>query len=158
EQAEADNQEAASHAEEVEAVEETQHESQEPWRVSGSGLLEEEEIEEDESELPGFEEDADLAEFEELEEEVMGQEQIAAGRELVDALRDAHVSERTSGPFATEELETEEMDEPGEVFGAEDETDEADEETFAENSEESDDLEGARAEHRATANAGYQQP
>jgi ribonuclease G len=162
EQAEADNQETASHAEEFDAAEETQHESQEPWRVSGSGLIEEEEIEEDESELPGYEEDADLSEFEELEEEVMGQEQIAAGRELVDALRDAHVSERTAGPFTTEgleaeELETEETDEPGEVFGVEEESDEADEEAFAETSEGADDLEGARAEQRATANAGYQQ-
>src|SRR5262249_9161177 len=127
EQAEGENQETASHAEEVEATEET-HESQEPWRGSGSGLLEEEEIEEDESELPGFEEDADLAEFEELEEEVMGQEQIAAGREVVDALRDAHVSERTAGPFAAEGLEAEEMDEPGEAFGVEEEeSDDADE-------------------------------
>src|SRR5215472_15583499 len=44
-----------------------------PWQASGSGVVEEEEIaEEEEVELPGFEEDADLAEFEELEEEVLG--------------------------------------------------------------------------------------
>src|SRR5262245_45146558 len=55
-----------------------------PWQAAGAGVVEEEEIEEEESELPGFEPDADLAEYEELEEEVLGSgsEMVALGSEI----------------------------------------------------------------------------
>jgi Rne/Rng family ribonuclease len=151
-------------AESVSAPREPQSESPGPWRASGSGLLEEEEIEEEESELPGFEEDADLAEFEELEEEVMGgapNEQIAAGGELTEAVREAHLNERTTRQYEPEGLNAEELGPlSAGVFGAEEDVEEDDEGGFEEagGSESSEDLEGARAEHRADGTAGYQQP
>ncbi len=137
-------------------------EGSQPWQASGRGVMEEEEIEEEESELPGFEEDADLAEYEELEEEVLGSgsdQMVAFGSELTEAVRDAHINERATGQYEAEGLEAhEEMDEAAEVFGlAEEGEEEGDEmETAA---EDAGDLEGARAEHRAaTGTAGYQQP
>jgi Rne/Rng family ribonuclease len=139
-----------------------QPESTETFRASGSGLLEEEEIEEEESELPGYEEDADLSEFDELEEEVMGQDQIAAGRELIEAVRDAHVNERTTGQYEPEGHDTEDTEDlMAGVFGAGNEDLDEEEEPGAEEpggEEHADDLEGARAEHRAAGTAGYQQP
>ena len=53
-------------------------------------MIEEEEIEEEESDIPGFEEDADMGEFEELEEEVLGQsgeQMVPMGSELMEAVR-----------------------------------------------------------------------
>ena len=136
----------------------------EAGRAPGAGLLEEEEIEEEESELPGFEEDADLSEFDELEEEVMGpaHDQIAAGREVMEAVREAHVNERTTRQYEPEGVDGEEMEaEPAGIFAAgEEEVDEDEEPGFEEASREgeAEDLEGARAEHRAAGTAGYQQP
>jgi ribonuclease E len=140
---------------------------------SSSGVMEEEEIEEEESELPGFEEDADLAEYEELEEEVMGpgnDQMVAAGRELTEAVRDAHINERATGQYEAEGLDAEEegleaedegglaarlsaaLEDQEEGQGLGDEFEESDQ------GEPADDLEGARAEHRAAAGtAGYQQ-
>jgi ribonuclease G len=136
-----------------------------PWRDAGSGVVEEEEIEEEEIELPSFEEDVDLAEYEELEEEVMGpgsDQLVAAGRELTEAVRDAHVIEHATGQYEAEGLDTDQDD-----FGPlsrlspmaeEEEEGQGIEEEFEEASEEGEDLEGARAEHRAAAgHAGYQQ-
>jgi ribonuclease G len=138
--------------------------TQQPWQVSGSGVMEEEEIEEEESELPAYEEDPDLAEYEELEEETMGpgnDQMVAAGSELTDAVRDAHINERATGQYEAEGLDQDEMDEVAEALGMEEEAEDADEgdEAFESTEEESgDDLEGSRAEHRAVAGtAGYQQ-
>jgi ribonuclease G len=132
-----------------------------PWQASGSGVVEEEEIsEEEEGELPGFEEDADLSEFEELEEEVLGsgsEQMVAFGSELTEAVRDAHINERATGQYEAEGLESrDEFEESTLPFaGMEEEEDEL--ETLE--GEGSDDLEGSRAEHRAAAGtAGYQQP
>jgi ribonuclease E len=129
---------------------------------AGSGLIEEEEIEEEESELPGFEEAADLAEYEELEEEVIGpgnDQMVAAGNELTEAVRDAHINERATGQYEAEGLEVpEELEEIVEAFDLEEESQE-DEGEAPEAADESGqgDLEGARAEHRASATADYQQ-
>jgi ribonuclease G len=129
--------------------------------ASGAGVMEEEEIEEEEIELPGFEEDADLAEYEELEEEVMGpgnEQLVAAGNELTEAVRDAHVNERATGQYEAEGLDQEEMDEVAEALGLTEgaEEDEGEELETAEEGPGTD-LEGARAEHRAAAGtAGYQ--
>ena len=71
-------------------------------------MIEEEEIEEEESEIPSFEEDADMAEFEELEEEVLGQsgdQMVPMGTELMEAVRDAHVNERATGKYEAEGLD-----------------------------------------------------
>jgi ribonuclease G len=141
-----------------------------PWQASsasGPGVVEEEEItEEEESELPRFEEDADLAEYEELEEEVLGagnDQMVAFGNELTEAVRDAHINERATGQYEAEGLGLqEEMEDAGLPFA--EETGEEDEfemleEADAEAGTQGDDLEGARAEHRAVAGtAGYQQP
>lgn len=130
----------------------------EAWQATGSGVVEEEEIDEEESELPSFEEPLEVGEFEELEEEVLGaghENLVAAGSELTDAVREAHINERATGRFETEELE--EQDE-SEQDGPE--TSAIADEDFDEETEGDPDegLEGARAEHRASAGtAGYQQ-
>ncbi|HEY6274683.1 MAG TPA: Rne/Rng family ribonuclease [Terriglobales bacterium] len=128
---------------------------------AGSGLIEEEEIEEEESELPGFEEAADLAEYEELEEEVIGpgnDQMVAAGSELTEAVRDAHINERATGQYEAEGLEVpEELEDIVEAFGLEEgEEDEGEAEAATDESGHGD-LEGARAEHRASGTADYQQ-
>ena len=160
-----------SQAEESSAEEEPQ-----PWRASPRGVMEEEEIEEEESDLPGFEEDLDLAEFDELEEEVLGpgdERLVAMGGELTEAVRDAHINERATGRYEGEGLE-ERADEAGEdefldrfnriadqdeEQGVAEEFDESEEDEAGEPVEGEEELEGARAEHRvATGTAGYQQP
>src|SRR5262249_46740527 len=136
-----------------------------PWTASGSGVMEEEEIEEEEMELPAFEgEDADLAEYEELEEEVLGSRSdqlVAAGSELTQAVRDAHINERATGQYEAEGLGSSETEEGHEMFcvgeGGEDD-DEGLDAGQEEAEAEGEGLEGARAEHRAAAGtAGYQQ-
>ncbi len=120
------------------------------------GVIEEEEIEEEESEIPGFEEDMDMAEFEEMEEEVLGQsgdQLVPMGNELMEAVRDAHVNERATGKYEAEGLEPEELEEVEEALGLADEGPEGGEE----GEEEAEELEGASAEQRAPATAGYQQ-
>jgi Rne/Rng family ribonuclease len=152
-----------------------------PWRAAPRGVMEEEEIEEEESDLPGFEEDLDLAEFDELEEEVLGpgdERLVAMGGELTEAVRDAHINERATGQYEAEGLE-ERADEAGDEAGEDEflerfnrmagdqdeeqgvaeELDEAEEDEAGEPLEGEEELEGARAEHRvATGTAGYQQP
>jgi len=132
-----------------------------PWHASGPGLVEEEEIiDEEESDLPRFEEDADLAEYEELEEEVLGagnEQMLALGNELTEAVRDAHINERATGQYEAEGLELhEDLDDSalpfGEEAGGEDEL-----ETLEGAEAEDEDVEGARAEHRAAAGAAGSQ-
>jgi Rne/Rng family ribonuclease len=124
------------------------------------GVVEEEEIEEDESDLPGFEEDADLTDYEEMEEEVLGSgndQMVAAGRELTEAVRDAHINERATGQYEAEGLDPEELEEVAEVLGLGEEDENGHEELEPAEGE-GEDLEGARAEHRAAAGtAAYQQ-
>jgi ribonuclease G len=132
---------------------------QRPWQSSGHGVVEEEEIEEEESEMPGFEEDPDMVEYEELEEEVLGkagEHMVPMGNELMEAVRDAHVDEQATGKYEAEGLDPEELEQVEEAFGlAEEAGDEA--ENGEETEEETEDLEGASAEQRAPAAAGYQQ-
>jgi len=122
------------------------------------GVIEEEEIEEEESDIPGFEEDADMGEFEELEEEVLGQsgeQMVPMGSELMEAVRDAHVNEQATGKYEAEGLDPEELEEVEEAFGREeDETENGDVEIEEATQE---DLEDGSAEQRAPATAGYQQ-
>ena len=89
------------HAGESEAEAEKQNTrfaaQQQPWQASSRGLVEEEEIEEEESELPGYEEDLDLAEFDELEEEVLGpgdERLVPMGSELTEAPRRESITVR----------------------------------------------------------------
>ncbi|HKD44848.1 MAG TPA: Rne/Rng family ribonuclease, partial [Candidatus Angelobacter sp.] len=147
-----------------EDVAETRPEAGQPWRAPANGVVEEEEIEEEEMELPSFEEDADLAEYEEMEEQVMGpgsDQMVAAGRELTEAVRDAHINERATGQYEGEGLDPEEMEQVAEALGLAEVGEEMEEEDEdLESAEEGgvEDLEGARAEHRAAAGtAGYQQ-
>ena len=133
-----------------------------PWKAAASGVVEEEEIEEEESDLPGFEEDVDLVEYEELEEEVLGpgnEAMVAMGRELTEAVRDAHVNEHATGQYEADGLEgSEEAEEGAEgesgIFGLTHEDVEEDMETAE---EEDTDLEGAGPEHRAAPVNGGQQ-
>ena len=154
-----------------------------PWRASPRGVMEEEEIEEEESELPGYEEDLDLAEFDELEEEVLGpgdERLVPMGGELTEAVRDAHINERASGRYedgleertddgAEEAPEDEFLERFNPIAGEQDEehgateefdeSEESEEDDAGEPVEGEEELEGARAEHRvATGTAGYQQP
>jgi ribonuclease G len=147
---------------------ETPERQQEPWPGSGrpsgdrgqqaSGVIEEEEIEEEESDIPGFEEDADMGEFEELEEEVLGQsgeQMVPMGSELMEAVRDAHVNERATGKYEAEGLDPDEMEEVEEAFGREEDETESGDVEIEEATQE--DLEDGSAEQRAPAAAGYQQ-
>ena len=146
------------------------------WQAAGRGIVEEEEIEEDESELPEFDDEHfDLAEYEELEEEELAphnDQMVAMGRELTEAVRDAHIHERATGQYEGEDLD------PGDEDDEEDEADatngidhqhalaeagvEEDGEELTDEIEmaaETEDLEGTRAEARAPGStAGYQQP
>ncbi len=144
----------AAEVERAAAAESPAQESRGPWGAAGHGVVEEEEIEEEELELPGFEEELELAEFDELEEEELGpgaDQLVPVGSELTEAVRDAHVNEHATGEYEAEGLEArEEFEEAGEAFPP------AEEEGFeGEAVEEAEELEGARAEHRAAAIAGY---
>src|SRR4029077_9677627 len=143
--------EAATH---LDSSLETPERQQESWPLAGRpsedrgqqarGVIEEEEIEEEESEIPGFEEDADMGEFEELEEEVLGQsgeQMVPMGSELMEAVRDAHVNEQATGKYEAEGLDPEELEEVEEAFGLAEEDAEGGEEEGAEESVE--ELEGA---------------
>ncbi|HEX4603616.1 MAG TPA: Rne/Rng family ribonuclease [Candidatus Angelobacter sp.] len=160
---EEDQAEAATH---LDSALESPAQEQQAWSPASStqgpaqqarGVMEEEEIEEEESDIPGFEEDPDIGEFEELEEEVLGQageQMVPMGSELMEAVRDAKVNERATGQYEAEGLEPEELEQVEEAFGLEEEDSENGEEEGAEEHEE---LEGASAEQRAPAAAGYQQ-
>jgi ribonuclease E len=134
---------------------------QRPGQLQSQGVVEEEEIEDEESEIPGYEDDLDLAEFEEMEEEVLGQsndQMVPMGNELMEAVRDAHVNERATGKYEAEGLEPEEIEAVEAAFGlaeAEGEEEEAEEDEGEEAIAE--ELEDASAEQRAPATAGYQQ-
>src|SRR5215510_6571605 len=82
---------------------------------SARGVVEEEEIEEEESEMPPFDEEhLDLADYEELEEEELApldDQMVPLGRELTEAVRDAHVNEHATGQYEAEGLEGTEFDE-----------------------------------------------
>lgn len=135
------------------------------WFGSAPGVVEEEEIEEEESDLPEFDDEhLDLADYEELEEEELapaGDHMVAMGRELTEAVRDAHVNEHATGQYEAEGLEAgEEDEETAEAFAVHDHEEQSGEEIDEETelSEETEELEGARAEARAPdAIAGYQQ-
>lgn len=133
------------------------------------GLVEEEEIEEEESEMPEFDDEdrLELSDFEELEEEELApadDQMVAMGRELTEAVRDAHVIGHATGQYEAEGLEGAEMDEElaesgddGHAHEESAEEEEADEEDAiaaeagGENGE-------RRAEVRASGStAGYQQ-
>jgi ribonuclease G len=123
--------------------------------------MEEEEIEEEESEFPSFEEQFELDEFEQLEEEEMDQfdeQLVPLGSDLTEAVRDAHTAERATGQYESEGLEGEggeEFEETAEAFG---QAGAAEGEEDLEPSEGSEDIEEGSAEMRAPLpTAGYQQ-
>jgi Rne/Rng family ribonuclease len=123
--------------------------------IEARGVMEEEEIEEEESDMPGFQEDADMGEFEELEEEVLGQSgepMLPMGNELMEAVRDARVNENATGKYETVELDSDEQEEVEDAFGAEEDLEGGEEES----GEESEDADGA-GEQRAPAAPGSQQ-
>lgn len=132
---------------------------------SARGVVEEEEIEEEESELPQFddEERLDLSDYEELEEEELApvdDQMVAMGREITEAIRDAHVAEHATGQYEAEGLEAgdvdEELAEPGEEGGLH--AADAEEDDAGDDSEEVENGEPDRAEVRASSStAGYQQ-
>jgi ribonuclease E len=72
-----------------------------PWKATGRGVVEEEVIEEEEGDLPAYEDDLDLGEFEELEEENL----VPMGSELTEAVRDAHINEHATGQYEAEGLD-----------------------------------------------------
>ncbi|MGB9120370.1 MAG: Rne/Rng family ribonuclease [Candidatus Angelobacter sp.] len=126
--------------------------------MQARGVIEEEEIEEEESDLPRFEEDLDMGEFEELEEEVLGQsgeQMVPMGKELMEAVRDAHVNEQATGKYEAEGLDPDELEEVEEAFGHGEEDGEGGDVEIEEATQE--DLEDGSAEHGAPAASGYQQ-
>ena len=150
--------------EEITGPEKATSQAANPWFASGSGVVEEEEIEEEEGEFPEFDyERPDLADYEELEEQELApadDQMVAMGSELTEAVRDSHVVEHATGQYEAEGLETgEEGDEGAGIFTAQEEEegdDESSEEIELE--DETEEPEGARAEARApSGTAGYQQ-
>ena len=125
--------------------------------MQARGVIEEEEIEEEESDLPRFEEDLDMGEFEELEEEVLGQsgeQMVPMGKELMEAVRDAHVNEQATGKYEAEGLDPDELEEVEDAFGQGEEDAEGGDEEQGDHAEE---IEGASAEHGVPVASGYQQ-
>jgi ribonuclease G len=121
------------------------------------GVIEEEEIEEEESDFPRFEEDPDMSEFEELEEEVLGQsgeQMVPMGSELMEAVRDAHVNDQATGKYEAEGLDPDELEEVEEAFGLGEEEAEGGDVEVEEATQE--DLEDGSAGHHAPAATGYQ--
>jgi ribonuclease G len=124
------------------------------YSASGRGVMEEEEIEEEESDIPGFQdEEGDLTEFDELEEEVLGQagdQMLPMGTELMEAVRDARVHERATGKYEAEGVDPDEMEEQ------EDDLDLSGD-LGAEEQEESEDHENGGAEQQASPAGDYPQ-
>ncbi len=167
-----DEEEKAEEATHRDSSPESPSQAQQSWTPAGSnpeniseqnrgaqarGVMEEEEIEDEESDIPGFEEDLDMGEFEELEEEVLGQsgeQMVPMGNELMEAVRDAHVNERATGKYEAEGLDPDELEEVEGAFGQGEDDAEGEDEEGGEPSEE---LEGASAEQHTPATAGYQQ-
>lgn len=121
------------------------------------GVIEEEEIEEEESDFPRFEEDPDMGEFEELEEEVLGhagEQMVPMGSELMEAVRDAHVNDQATGKYEAEGLDPDELEEVEEAFGLGEEEAEGGDAEVDEATQE--DLEDGGAEHHAPAASGHQ--
>jgi ribonuclease G len=124
--------------------------------MQARGVIEEEEIEEEESDLPRFEEDLDMGEFEELEEEVLGQsgeQMVPMGKELMEAVRDAHVNEQATGKYEADGLDPDELEEVEDAFGQGEEDAEGDDEEHGEHAEEM----IASAENGAPAASGQHQ-
>ena len=172
ETAEIDEEEQAEEATHLDSSLEAPEQEQQVWTpAAGSGevseqnrgmqargVIEEEEIEEEESDLPRFEEDLDMGEFEELEEEVLGQsgeQMVPMGKELMEAVRDAHVNEQATGKYEAEGLDPDELEEVEEAFGHGEEDAESGDVEIEEATQE--DLEDGSAEHGAPAASGYQQ-
>ncbi len=122
----------------------------------GSGLIEEEEIEEDEADLPPVEEDLDVAEFEELEEETLDREAPSAAARKVEAADLTESVEEADSDRAAVGAE-EEFDEEGDEQGEEEvEEEEAEAIAGGENGQGEDGR--ARAETRGIpGTAGFQQ-
>jgi len=119
----------------------------------GSGLIEEEEIEEDEADLPPVEDDLDVADYEELEEETLDRDAPSTAARAADAAVQTGASEEADTDRAPVEA-AEEFEEEGE--------EQAGEEGFEEEEAEADASPGeateARAETRGTpGTAGFQQ-
>jgi len=118
----------------------------------GSGLIEEEEIEEDEADLPLAEDDLDVAEYEELEEETFDRDASRAAAQAAEASEQTETVEAGETDTAPAEA-PEAFDEEGEEQG-EAEFEEEEAEAIAGESEEGD----ARAETRGLpGTAGFQQ-
>jgi ribonuclease G len=141
------------------ASDNSQSQATPPVGIAGPGVMVEEEIEEEESEFPSFEEQFDLDDLGELEVGELEEQEmdlVPLGSEFTEAVRDAHTAEIVTGQYQSEGLEAgEEFDEAAETVGdaasAEDEED-------IEHSEVSDEVEEGSAEMRAPVpTAGYQQ-
>ncbi|HEV3037123.1 MAG TPA: Rne/Rng family ribonuclease [Candidatus Angelobacter sp.] len=131
-----------------------------PAGVTGSGVMEEEEIEEEESEFPSFQEQFDLDDFEDLEVAELEEQEmdlVPLGSEFTEAVRDAHTAEIVTGQYEPEGLGAgEEFEEAAETMGQV--SDGEDEEDIDLHAELSGDVEEGSAEMRAPVpTAGYQQ-
>jgi len=122
----------------------------------GSGLVEEEEIEEEEADLPTVDEDLDLAEYEELEEETLDRDAPAPAADRVEAPDlTAAVEEAVIDRAATDAEE--ELDEEGDEPGEEEFEEEEAEAMAGEESVQGEETE-AQAETRGLpGTAGFQQ-
>jgi Rne/Rng family ribonuclease len=121
----------------------------------GSGLIEEEEIEEEEADLPSVEEDLDVAEYEELEEETLDREAPSAAADAVEVPDLTQAVEEADTDRAAVEAE-QEFDEEGDEGEEEVEEEEAEALAAGENGQGEEGR--TRAETRGIpGTAGFQQ-
>jgi len=124
----------------------------------GSGPIEEEEIEEEEADLPPVEDDLDVAEYEELEEETLDRDATRPAAEAVDVAEPVEIAEAAaSGQVPLEAAEEFEEEEEDEEQGGEEFEEEEAEAVAGGESAEGEEVE-ARAETRGLpGTAGFQQ-
>ena len=170
-----EEEEAAQAAQSVEALTDSTQEAPQSreslhGEASARGVVEEEEIEEEETEMPDLDDEhLDLSDYDELEEEELApldDQMVPLGRELTEAVRDAHVNEHATGQYEAEGLAGEEEDEEDEYgngsaiesLQAQAEEMEAGEHEEHSEAAETENSEQGRAELRAApGTAGYQQ-
>ncbi|MCI0353275.1 MAG: Rne/Rng family ribonuclease [Acidobacteriales bacterium] len=142
---------------EAERQAELQARSQSRYSISGApGTVEEEEIEEEELDHPGFMQEVEDAEFDELEEETLG----SGNSPAPSGQREEHPMEAASDDAATAEIEEEESESDDEEFSAsEAEPSEASESHAAaeESSEGAEPREGANGRAEVRGPSGIQQ-
>jgi Rne/Rng family ribonuclease len=133
--------------------EERHEEPVKPMQVHGAGVVEEEEIEEEDSDIPSYMQSLEDESYDDLEEETLdrleesnGRTLIEAGADVTEAVREAHVEERANDEY--EAVDSIASEEPGDEEFSEETADNFEERVQASPGNESDEPGEARAEVR----------